>query len=157
MKRLLTAALLSLGLLGLSFHPVLSQGIERRGSNLNSPLIQGAVSFGPAIKYLTWSSTAPTIAGQFGTSSSITVTSGTPAFKVTTGSSGPVSTGTVTMPAATTGWACAVADITTPAANMTQQTGSTSTTVVVTNYVRTTGVAGNWPVSDVLVFNCAAY
>lgn len=103
------------------------------------------------------SSTAPTIASGFNTASySISATT-TAAFQVTVGTSTGTSTGVLTMPAATTGWACSVADITTPASSMVQQTGSTTTSVTVTNYVRTTGVAGNFTNSDKLNFVCGAF
>jgi hypothetical protein len=102
------------------------------------------------------SATAPTISSGFATSPSITASS-TAAFKVTVGASGSASTGVITMPTASNGWSCSVADVTTPATNMTQQSASTTTSVTVVNYVRTTGVAGNWTAGDVLNFLCGAF
>jgi hypothetical protein len=101
--------------------------------------------------------TAPTISSGFCTSPSIPNNNGTWAFTVNVGSSCGVSTGTIAMPTAATGWVCDAHDVTTPASNSVQQTGGTASTVVLQNYVRTTGVAGNFTSSDVIRVKCAAY
>ena len=101
--------------------------------------------------------TAPTINAHFNTSSDTIIAASTAAFQVTVGTGAGTSTGSVTMPTASNGWSCSVADVTTPATNMVQQTGSTTTSVTVTNYVRTTGVAGNFTNSDKLNFICGAF
>jgi hypothetical protein len=102
------------------------------------------------------SSTAPT-ATTFCTSPSIPATNGTAAFTINVGTACATSTGTITLSAATTGWVCDFHNITTPAANIVEQTGGTTTTVTMTNYARTTGVASNWTASDVIRAKCVAY
>lgn len=122
------------------------------------------VSFGTlatlALPNLPWSATAPSVASGFCSSPSISNNNGTAAFTITIGSSCGASTGVLTMPAAAHGWKCDFADITTPTSNAPAQTGPASagtTTVNVTNYVRTTGVAGNWTAADVIAASCTAY
>jgi hypothetical protein len=64
----------------------------------------------------------------------------------------------MTFPAAAHKWVCDVHDVTTPASNTIEQSTSASTTAVTfVNYVRTTGIAGNFTASDVLVGKCLAY
>lgn len=106
---------------------------------------------------IVFNTTAPTISSGFCTSPSISNSNGTAAFTVTIGSACAASTGVLTMPAASVGWACYFANMTNPASNTPYQTASTTTSVSLTNYVRTTGVAGNWTASDVIVGQCAAY
>lgn len=98
--------------------------------------------------------TAPTISSGFGTSPSVTQNNGYRSFSVNVGTGGTASTGAVGLPAAAHGWACTAADVTTPTGDLTQQTGSTTTTASFTNYVRTTGVAGAWTASDILQISC---
>lgn len=99
--------------------------------------------------------TTPTISSGFGTSPSITANKGPASFSVNVGTGGAASTGVIALPLAAHGWACSSADVTTPATNLTQQTGSSTTTATFTNYVRTTGVAGAWTASDVLQIGCS--
>lgn len=106
---------------------------------------------------LAWSGTAPTVSSGFCTSPSISANNGTAAFTVTIGSACAASTGVLTMPTASVGWACNFRNVTNNATSTPSQTASTVTTVSVTNYVRTTGVAGNWTASDVIVADCTAY
>jgi hypothetical protein len=47
--------------------------------------------------------------------------------------------------------------VTNPATNVVAQTGGSTTTVTVTNYARTTGVASNWTDADVLRCMAHAY
>lgn len=102
------------------------------------------------------SSTAPTISG-FGTSPSVPSNNGTCAFTINVGTGGTASTGTVTLPAAATGWVCTAQDVTTPASYITSQTGGTTTTATFTNYSRTTGLATAWTASDILRVSCMGY
>lgn len=104
------------------------------------------------------STTAPTISSGFGTSPSIVASSGTAAFTLNVGTGGAASTGIVGLPAATTGWACSVNNLTTNDAThlLTKQTATTTTTVTVGNYT-TAGVAGAWAASDILQFQCTGY
>jgi hypothetical protein len=105
---------------------------------------------------LVMSTTAPT-ATTFCTGPSIAANNGTAAFTINVGTSCAASTGTITMPAATTGWVCDFHDVTTPASYKPDQTGGTITTVTLTNYSRTTGVAANWVASSVIRAQCSAY
>ena len=74
------------------------------------------------------SGTAPTVATGFcSTGSPVTALSannGTAAFDILIGQATCTSTGTLTMPAATTGWVCSATDVTTPASHNVVQTGT---------------------------------
>lgn len=100
--------------------------------------------------------TAPSISSGFGTTPSIAGLNPR-AFRVTVGTGGTASTGVVTLPAAATAWNCFASDQTTPGANDTKQSASSTTSVTLTNYVTTTGVAGAWTAGDVLVVHCYDY
>ena len=102
------------------------------------------------------SSTAP-VATTFCTSPSIPANNGTAAFTINVGTACATSVGTITMPTATTGWVCHFANVTAPASNVPSQTGGTTTTVTLTNYSRTTGLAANWTDSNVIRAMCTAY
>lgn len=104
-----------------------------------------------------WSATAPTVSSGFCTSPSISNNNGTAAFTITIGSACAASTGVLTMPTASVGWACHFNDVTTPASNTPYQTASTTGSVSVTNYARTTGLASNWTASEVITAECTAY
>lgn len=102
------------------------------------------------------SATAPTIGSGFGTSPAIVASNGTAAFQVNVGTGGAANTGTITMPAAANGWSCSAVDVTTPATNFTRQTGSTTTSVSVSNY-NAAGALAAWTASDRLNLMCAAF
>lgn len=102
------------------------------------------------------SSTAP-VATTFCTTPSIPANNGTAAFTINVGTACATSVGTITMPTATTGWVCHFANVTAPASNTPSQTGGTTTTVTLTNYARTTGLAANWTDSNVIRAMCTAY
>ncbi len=109
-----------------------------------------------------FSDTAPTVASGFGTSPSIAASNGAVAFTVNVGTGGSASAGVITMPAATTGWNCQVANRTAQAANTgdkrTVQTATTTTSITVQNQTISTGAAAAWTASDVLAIGpCAAY
>jgi hypothetical protein len=107
------------------------------------------------------SATPPTIASggcTSGSTQSISASNGTAAFQITLGGATCGSTITLTLPASTTKWHCTADDITTPASSEVHQTAAASTTsVVLTNFVRTTGVAGNFTGADVLAVSCRGY
>jgi hypothetical protein len=104
------------------------------------------------------SSTAPTIASGFGTSPSIPNNNGTTAFTVNVGTGGAATSGVITMPAATTGWVCLVAPNGAPqAAAVTYSAPTSTTSVTLTNYTASTGVALAWTASTVLQVSCHAY
>lgn len=102
------------------------------------------------------SGTAPTIASGGCTSPAITSNNGTAKFKVTIGSSCTgVKTFTLTMPAAMNEWACDAVDLTTNATYKPEQSAAASTTsVVITNYARTTGLATDFAAGEVLIVKC---
>ena len=110
-----------------------------------------------------WSVTAPTVASGFcSTGSPVTALSasnGTAAFDILIGAATCGSTGTLTMPAATTGWVCHATDVTTPASHNVVQTGTngSTTAVVFTDYSRTAGTAQNFTAGDHIHVMCAAY
>jgi hypothetical protein len=129
--------------------------------------IIGAAGISTPIAYaftnLLWSATAPSIASGFcSTGSPVTALSasnGTAAFDILIGAATCGSTGTLTMPAATTGWVCSAADVTTPASHNVVQTGTngSTTAVVLTDYSRTTGIAQNFNPADHIHVMCTAY
>jgi hypothetical protein len=106
------------------------------------------------------SSTAPTVASGFGTTPLITA-NGTAAFKINVGTGGVATGGVFTMPAATTGWACSVTNLTAKAANRadsgTFQTATTTTSVTIQNQTLSTGAALAWVASDVVQLSCRGY
>lgn len=104
------------------------------------------------------SATAPTIASGLCTSPSISASNGNAAFAITVGSSCTgVSTGTLTLPTATTGWVCHFNNVTNPATSTPSQTGGSTTSVTFTNYARTTGLAADFTAADSIRVMCAAY
>lgn len=106
---------------------------------------------------LAWSATQPTISSGFCTSPTIDSSSnGTASIIINIGTGCAASTGVLGMPTASNGWVCAFQNITNPNSNVIGQTASSTTSVSVTNYSRTTGVASNWTASDTVRAMCAA-
>jgi hypothetical protein len=99
----------------------------------------------------------PLINTGFCTGATIPHANGTAAFEINVGSSACGSTGTLSIANATNGWVCSFHNVTNPATNVVEQTGGAVNTITLTNYVRTTGVAGNFTASDVIRANCTAY
>jgi len=116
---------------------------------------------GPSIQLSTklWESlTPPTISAGFcATSPSISAANGTAAFDINVGTACAGSVGTLSMPTATTGWACSFANVTNPASNVPSQTGGATNTVTLTNYARTTGLESNFTASDHIRAACSGY
>ncbi len=104
---------------------------------------------------LAFSSTAPTLTGFGGTGAGVSGTA--TSFDINVGTVAPGGTGTVTLPTASNGWICNCTDITTPDTNVTAQNGGSATSCTLKNYVRTTGIAGNWTASDHLRCTATAY
>ncbi len=92
------------------------------------------------------SATAPTVSAGFGSTSPGTVTknTGTLIVVVTVGTNAGGTTGTLTFPAAPTGWGCSAVDSTNPA-DLTRLTSWTTTTATFTTTVA-------WTTGDVIVF-----
>lgn len=104
-------------------------------------------------------STAPTISSAFGTSPSI-VANGTSSIRVNVGTGGVATAGVLGYPTATTGWNCAVNNLTAAAAHRadnTRQTASTTATVTIENQTTSTGAAVAWTASDIVIVKCVAY
>lgn len=102
--------------------------------------------------------TAPTVSGGCtgGAGTVVTNSNGTiyATFTNGTGCSGSQPL-TITLPAASVGWNCFARNVSNAATSSPAQTGAVSTTsVTITNFVRTTGVAGAWSDSDVVVVSC---
>lgn len=115
-------------------------------------------SIGFSSGHIAYSVTAPTIASGFGSSPSIPANNGTAAFTVNVGTGGSASSGVLTMPAATTGWDCIATPSGAPqAAAVTDSAPTSTTSVTLTNYTLTTGVALAWPASTVLNVHCVGY
>jgi hypothetical protein len=118
---------------------------------------------GYALTATAWSVTAPTVASGFcSTGSPVTALSasnGTAAFDILIGAATCGSTGTLTMPASTTGWVCAATDVTTPASHNIVQTGTngSTTAVVLTDYARVAGTAQNFLAGDHVHVMCTGY
>lgn len=105
---------------------------------------------------LTWHAAVPSLTSFGGTGASI-AGSGV-AFDINVGTVAPGGTGTLTFATtATTGYNCHCENITNNATSVIGQTGSSTTTCVIANYVRTTGIAGNWTASDHLRCTVAAF
>jgi hypothetical protein len=99
--------------------------------------------------------TSPTIASGFGTSPTITAFN-TAAFKVTVGTGGAAS-GILTFPAAATGWAVHCTDVTGRATIVAVAVSTSTTSVTVEAYSRTTGLATTFAAGDVLEFSALGY
>ena len=122
--------------------------------------VTGAISATTTYGYthILSSATAPTISSGFGSSPSILNNNGTAAFTVNVGTGGSASSGVITMPTATTGWACHVAPNGAPqAAAVTYSAPTSATSITLTNYTLTTGSALAWTASTVLQLLCTAY
>ncbi len=132
---------------------------------LNSPTfvtpvlgVASATSLGLQNGHVAFSDTAPTIASGLCTSPSVSASNGTAAFALTVGTScTAVTGGTLTLPAATTGWVCSFQNVTNPDTNVLGQTGGNTTTVTFTNYSRTLGTAADVTAGDSIRVMCAAY
>jgi hypothetical protein len=102
---------------------------------------------------------APTIASGFGTSPAIFFNANTAAFEIEIGTGGTATFGTMTMPAATTGWSCGATDITTTSSTvfMTKEVGTTSPTSFVLENFNSSGVAAAWAAGDIIRVQCSAF
>ena len=106
------------------------------------------------------SATAPTLASGGCTTPGAVTANGTAAFSLASvGTSCSGSQPLVwTLPAATTGWNCTAKNVSNAATSAPAQTGAVSTTsVTITNFNRTTGIAAAWTDADVVVVSCLGY
>ena len=97
----------------------------------------------------------PVISSGFGTSPTIKGVSPN-CFAVTVGSGGAAS-GTLTLPPAPNGWMCTANDITGGTTLFCQQTASSTTSVTITSFSITTGLAANMSAGDVVLMTCIPY
>lgn len=110
---------------------------------------------GIGFKTLSVSGTDPTIASGGCTSPAVTWANGTAAFKLTIGTSCTgVKTITLTLPAATNGWACDVTDNTTPASFRLTAQSTNTTAVIISNWAATTGLTIDFVAGEVLFVKC---
>lgn len=101
---------------------------------------------------------APTISSGFGTTPTIAAGTSSAAFQVNVGTGGIASSGVVAFTtAALHGWACSAVDGTNAATSNTVATPTSTTTITLTNYGRTTGIATAWAASDVITVTCNGY
>ena len=102
------------------------------------------------------SGTAPTLASGGCTSAAMVNNNGTARFEADVGTSCSGSQPLVfTLPATTTGWNCTAQNVTNPATSVAAQSSAVSTTsVTITNYSRTTGLAQAWTDGDNVVVSC---
>lgn len=114
--------------------------------NSNSTAIQISGSGGRFVvgSRIVMYNSAPTLTGGC-TTPTMTWNTGTATFQFDVGTSCTgVSTITVTLPTASNGWTCNCWSVSAAATRAVEQTGGSTTTCVLTNFVRTTGVAGDW-------------
>jgi hypothetical protein len=125
---------------------------------INSSGVSVTGNLGLASGHVADSTTAPTIASGFGTTPSIAASNGTAAFTVNVGTGGTASAGVLTMPTSSTGWACTVTPNGTPqAASVTYSAPTSASSVTLTNYTLTTGLALAWPTGYILQVQCRGY
>ena len=101
------------------------------------------------------SATAPTIASGFGTAPTITAFN-TSAFKIVVGTGGAAN-GVITFPAAPNGWVAYAQDVTSGTSLFLQQTASSTTSVTLTSFSITLGVAANMTAGDVILVMAFPY
>lgn len=114
-------------------------------------LISAGNSYTAASTFLT--RTAPTTPVAC-TSPTVTWSNGTVTFQIDVGSACAASTLSWTMPAATNGWMCDGVNLSNPATSSVSQSAGTTTSVTLTNYARTTGLAAAWTAGDDIRVKC---
>jgi hypothetical protein len=100
--------------------------------------------------------TAPTISSGFGTTPTIASTNGPASFSVNVGTGGTATSGVITLPAAAHGWSCYCSDVGATPTGRTEPTAMTTTSVTLTNFSRTTGLAVAWTASEIIQVSCFA-
>ncbi len=106
---------------------------------------------------LTTAQTSGVVIGSgFGTSPAISQNNGPSSFSVNVGTGGTATSGVVTLPAAAHAWACSTADTGTTPTGQTEQTATGTTSITLTNYSRTTGLAAAWTASEIIQVSCWA-
>jgi hypothetical protein len=104
-------------------------------------------------------SVAPAVASGFssgGTAASVTKSNGPIAFSINVGTSTMSSAGVVTMPTAPNYWICDAHNQSNSSTGVEDVVSTSTTSITITNYVRTTGVAGVFTASDIILVKCSA-
>lgn len=129
--------------------------IEYDGTNLHfSPsTVRKTVMLGASAAL----GTAPTIASGFGTTPTIPFSNGAISFEVNVGTGGIATSGVITMPAAANGWTCKCMNETSAATTYPDVTAMTTTSITITNFSRTTGLATAWAASEIFTCMCIPY
>lgn len=132
--------------------------IRNRAQSAYGNVALGTLQFNTSITnggVMTVSSTAPS-APVACTTPTVTWSNGTATFQINVGTACTgVSTLTVTLPAAATGWECTASNTTTAARDV-WATAWTLTSVTFTNTARTTGLATDWADSTAVRVKCMA-
>jgi len=104
-----------------------------------------------------YSGPAPAISpGTSFNSGSLGLGNGSKTFTVKIGSGDSDGKGTLSFPAASHGWLCSAADLTSPATNLPRQSGGSPTTADFTNF-NAQGTQQDWISGDTLQFQCEPY
>ena len=98
----------------------------------------------------------PVIASGFGTSPSI-VTGTSNAFSINVGTGGTANSGVITMPTSSNGWTCSAINSINPSSSNTIAVPTSSSSITLQNYGRTTGTLTAWAASDVITVSCTGY
>ena len=115
------------------------------------------VTGGLSLNQIAISPTQPTVASGFCTSPVLTQYNGTFAFKLNVGTGCAASSGVITMPAAARGWTCKFNNVLHNSANDPEMSTFTPTSITITNYARTTGVASNFTDNDQITAQCRGW
>jgi hypothetical protein len=102
-----------------------------------------------------YTATAVAIASGFGSSPSVTHQNGYYSFSINVGTGGSATSGVVTLPTTLNGWACSASDTGATPTGRTDPTAGTVSSVTLTNYSRTTGLAVAWTASEIIQISCS--
>lgn len=125
-------------------------------SNNNFPSLNGIGILHSSSGTMLCTPKAPTVTAGFN-AGTMNVNNGSCAFSITVGTGSAGSTGTITFsPAAAHGWNCSQPANLTHTGAVIMETGTTTTTVSLTNYGTTPGTPVNWTNGDVIGISCFA-
>lgn len=121
-----------------------------------SQYVAAPLLYGPGTRPA-YQTVVPTISSGFGAGAAITGV-GTLAFTLDVGTGGAATSGVIGLPAATTGWALHVQNLTANTATvfLTKQTATTTTTATIGNY-DAAGAAAAWTASNILLITAIGY
>jgi hypothetical protein len=115
--------------------------------------LDGSLSGATALLY---SQSAPTISSGFGSSPSVSENNGTASFSINVGTGGSASSGVVGLPTASHAWSCFASDTGVTPTGQTEVMAGTTTSITLTNYSRTSGLATAWTASEIIQVGCFA-